>query len=69
MTTYKVSTIGFYPDFDLLFTQIFGGAQHCASKVMGNVAYYAFETVQTPADLGPMVKIEVVENQPTSFYV
>ena len=69
MTTYKVSTIGFYPEFNLLFTQIFGDAQHCASKVLGNVAYYAFESAQSPVDLGPMVKVEVVDNQPASFYV
>jgi hypothetical protein len=69
MTTYKVSTIGFYPEFDLLFAQIFGSAVHCASKVQGNVAYYAFEQPQSPADLSPIVKVEVVPNQPTEFYV
>ena len=69
MTTYKVSTIGFYPEFDLLYVQVFGNAVHSASKVQGNVAYYQFEEAQTPADLAPMVKVEVVPNQPSDFYV
>lgn len=69
MTTYKVSAIGFYPEFDLLYSQIFGTAVHCASKVQGNVAHYQFEEAQTPTDLAPMVKVEVVANQPAQFYV
>lgn len=69
MTTYKVSTIGFYPEFDLLYGQIFGTAVHCASKVQGNVAYYQFDEAQAPTDLAPMVKVEVVPNQPAEFYV
>lgn len=69
MTTYKVSTIGFYPEFDLLYVQVFGSAVHSASKVQGNVAYYQFEEAQTPTDLAPMVKVEVVPNQPSDFYV
>lgn len=68
MITYKVSTIGFYPEFDLLYAQIFGAAVHCASKVQGNVAYYQFEEAQPYTDLAPMVKVEVVPNHPAEYY-
>ena len=60
MSKYKVSTIGFYPDFGLLYGQIFGNAVHIASEVQGNVAFYTFSTPQTPADLGPLVRVELI---------
>lgn len=68
MTTYKVSTIGFFPEFDLLYKQLFGAAVHVASKVEGNVAFYVFEEPQKFTDLAPMVKVEVVPNNPPEFY-
>ena len=60
MSKYKVYTIGFYPDFELLYGQIFGNAVHVASEVQGNVAYYTFSEPQTPADLGPLVRVELI---------
>ena len=60
MSKYKVYTVGFYPEFDLLYKQIFGDAVHVESLVQGNVAYYTFDTPQTPADLGPLVKVELL---------
>ena len=60
MSKYKVTTIGFYPDFQLLYGQIFGNAVHVESLVEGNVAYYTFSEPQTPADLGPLVKVELL---------
>ncbi|MFZ9992262.1 MAG: hypothetical protein ACO3J6_07620 [Opitutales bacterium] len=68
MTTYKVSTIGFFPEFDLLYKQLFGEAVHVASKVEGNVAFYAFDEPQQFTDLAPMVKVEVVPNNTPEFY-
>ena len=60
MSKYKVYTIGFYPDFGLLYGQIFGNAVHVASEVQGNVAYYTFSEPVTPADLGPLVRVELI---------
>ena len=60
MSKYKVYTIGFYPDFGLLYGQIFGNAVHVASDVEGHVAYYTFASPQTPADLGPLVRVELI---------
>ena len=68
MTTYKVSTIGFFPEFDLLYKQLFGTAVHVASKVEGNVAFYVFDEPQQFTDLAPMVKVEVVPNNLPEFY-
>lgn len=68
MITYKVSTIGFFPEFDLLYKQVFGSAVHVASKVEGNVAFYVFDAPQQYVDLAPMVKVEVVPDNPATFY-
>lgn len=60
MSKYKLTAIGFYPEFELLFKQIFGDAVHVESLVQGNVAYYTFDQPVTPADLGPLVKVELI---------
>ena len=60
MYKYKLTAIGFYPEFDLLYKQIFGDAVHVESLVTGNVAFYSFDSPQTPADLGPLVRIELL---------
>lgn len=60
MSKYKVTTIGFYPDFGLLYGQIFANAVHVESLVEGNVAYYTFDQPVTPADLGPLVRVELI---------
>lgn len=60
MSKYKLTAIGFYPEFELLYKQIFGDAVHVESLVQGNVAYYTFDQPVTPADLGPLVKIELL---------
>lgn len=60
MSKYKLTAIGFYPEFELLYKQIFGDAVHVESLVQGNVAYYTFDQPVTPADLGPLVKIELI---------
>ena len=60
MSKYKLTAIGFYPEFELLYKQIFGDAVHVESLVQGNVAYYTFDQPVTPADLGPLVKVELL---------
>jgi hypothetical protein len=63
MYKYKLTAIGFYPEFELLYKQIFGDAVHVESLVQGNVAYYSFATPQTPADLGPLVRVELIPSE------
>lgn len=60
MSKYKLTAIGFYPEFELLYKQIFGDAVHVESLVQGNVAYYTFDQPVTPADLGPLVRVELI---------
>lgn len=60
MSKYKLTAIGFYPEFELLYKQIFGDAVHVESLVQGNVAYYTFDQPVIPADLGPLVKVELI---------
>jgi|GEM_PF-1677362 len=65
MTYYKI-TCSFQADWDNLFLAIFGGnAQHSYSRngeEGPNVAIYGFDTPQTPADLGPLVRVELIPN-------
>jgi hypothetical protein len=60
MYKYKLTAIGFYPEFDLLYKQIFGDAVHVESLVTGNVAIYGFEDQQSPVDLSPLVRVELI---------
>jgi hypothetical protein len=60
MYKYKMTAVGFYPEFDLLYKQCFGDAVHIESLIEGNVAIYGFATPQTPADLGPLVRVELI---------
>jgi len=64
MTYYKITCV-FDADWSNLYPAIFGQAQHSYSRVgdLGpNVAIYGFDTPQTPADLGPLVRVEVISN-------
>lgn len=62
MTYYKVTCL-FQADWDNLYPALFGSAQHSHSlcgEEGPNVATYGFATPQTPADLGPLVKVELL---------
>ena len=63
MTTYRITCM-FAPEWPNLYPAIFGTAQHCASMVnsTGNIAEFTFATPQTPADLGPLVRVELISN-------
>jgi hypothetical protein len=61
MTTYRITCM-FEPEWHSLYPALFGAVQHCASMVNGNVAEFTFATPQTPANLGPLVKIEIIPN-------
>lgn len=64
MTTYRIKTL-FLPEWPAIFEAVFGKDAQCqASLVDGNVAYYSFNAPQTPADLGPLVQITVVDAIP-----
>jgi hypothetical protein len=63
MYTYKV-TVLFQPEWPAIFTAIFGDAAQCsASLVDAYVATYSFDSPQTPADLGPLVRVELLPNE------
>jgi hypothetical protein len=60
MYTYKI-TVLFQPEWTAIFKAIFGEAAQCsASLVDGNVGTFTFDTPQTPADLGPLVRVELI---------
>lgn len=62
MYTYKV-TVLFQPEWPAVFKAIFGdSADCCASLVDAYFATYTFATPQTPADLGPLVRVELLPN-------
>jgi hypothetical protein len=62
MYIYKVTCL-FQADWVNLYPAIFGGVEHSYSENGSqgpNVANYGFLTPQTPADLGPLVKVELI---------
>lgn len=60
MITYKVSPV-FDPNWESLYKSLFGDAVHSATNIENNVGVFSFEDDSvTPADLGPLVKVEVV---------
>ena len=61
MTTYRITCM-FEPEWQSLYPALFGTVQHCASMVNGNVAEFTFASPQTPANLGPLVKVTVIPN-------
>jgi hypothetical protein len=61
MTTYRITCM-FEPEWQSLYPAIFGTVQDCASMVNGNVAEFTFASPQTPANLGPLVKVTVIPN-------
>lgn len=61
MITYRITCM-FAPDWSNLYPALFGTVQHCASMVNGNIAEFTFDTPQTPANLGPLVRVELIPN-------
>jgi hypothetical protein len=62
MITYKITT-AFQADWDNLFKSLFGSNQHVYSQVSGNEGVFGFSDASvTPADLGPLVKVEIIPN-------
>lgn len=64
MVTYKITT-AFVPEWNNVFDSLFPGRQHDASAIYNSVAFYSFnDDTVTPADLGPLVKVERVDSIP-----
>ena len=59
MTTYKVTCL-FNADWGNLYKMLFGDAVHVASEITGNVGVFTFDQPVTPADLGPLVRVELI---------
>jgi hypothetical protein len=60
MYTYKI-TVLFQPEWPALFAAVFGQYAECTASLVGtSVATYSFATPQTPADLGPLVRVELI---------
>ena len=59
MITYKVTTL-FQAEWDNIFPALFPGVQHSMSQISGNVAVFGFSEPVTPADLGPLIKVELI---------
>ena len=59
MITYKVTCL-FNTDWGNLYKMLFGNSIHVASEVTGNVGTFSFDQPVTPADLGPLVRVELI---------
>ena len=60
MYTYQITAL-FIPEWPNLFDSVFGAGSNChASLVSGNVGVYTFTSPQSPANMGPLVKVEVI---------
>lgn len=59
MTTYKVTCL-FAADWGNVYPLLFGNAVHIASEVTGNIGKFTFSEPVTPADLGPLVRVELI---------
>ena len=60
MYRYKITCL-FQADWTTIYPALFGGAVHSYSlNDKPNVATYGFDTPQTPADLGPLVRVELI---------
>ncbi len=60
MITYKVTTL-FSAEWPVVFSALFPGKQHDASFISEGTATFSFNDHSvTPADLGPLVRVELL---------
>ena len=61
---YTIKTVGvLIEDWQALRVAVFGNAQPIFEQFGGGAPYIVeFDTPQTPADLGPLVKVEIIPN-------
>jgi hypothetical protein len=61
VNTYQVTVIGVaVNDWMFLRGLIFSGAQPIEETYGGQIGTFTFSTPQTPADLGPLVRVELL---------
>jgi hypothetical protein len=61
VSTYQVTVIGVaVNDWMALRGLIFSGSQPVEETYGGQIGTFTFATPQTPADLGPLVRIELI---------
>jgi hypothetical protein len=64
VTTYKITVIGVsVNDWMALRGLAFPNAQPVEETYGGQVGTFTFATPQTPADLGPFVRVELLPNE------
>jgi len=62
MITFKITTV-FIADMNKMLPMIFPGASPCGYRIENGTAEFSFDDdTVTPADLGPLVKVEVIPN-------
>jgi hypothetical protein len=62
--TYKVTVVGVAVNsWQDLRDLIFGSAQPVEETYGGQIGTFTFATPQTPADLGPLVRVELLPNE------
>jgi hypothetical protein len=60
MYRYKITCL-FQADWTTIYPALFGEVEHSYSlNDKPNVAVYGFSTQQTPANLGPLVRVELI---------
>ena len=63
MYRYKVTCL-FQADWTTIYPALFGEVEHSYSlNDKPNIATYGFATPQTPADLGPLVRVELLPSE------
>jgi hypothetical protein len=64
VTTYQVTVIGVaVNDWTALRNLVFSDAQPVEETYGGQIGTFTFNTPQTPADLGPLVRVELISNE------
>jgi len=63
---YKVTVAFAWPNWPFICTQVFGETQPTYSCVSDSQSFasFGFSTPQTPADLGPLVRVELIPSEP-----
>jgi hypothetical protein len=64
MYRYKVTAIAIVvSDWTAMRQAIFGQSEAVFEQYGGSIGQYHFSTPQTPADLGPLVKVELLPSE------
>ena len=63
MYRYKITVVAMVVnDWPAMRTAVFGSAPAIFEQYGGPLGEFHFETAQTPVDLGPLVKVELLPN-------